>query len=423
MYHLSWWCGVVWCLALLFASTPAIAQNLDEYLKEIKANNPEYRAAHDRWQSALEQVEVASTLPDPKVTLGIFAQEVETRVGPQKQRLGLSQAIPWKGKLAFKRQRASEMAEKANSELMAISLKLATEFKTLFAELYYIGRSTVITSDHLKLLKDLEGVITERYETNAAHYNDLIRIQIEIDGLTDRLMTLQESANPVVALMNALLGRPVHQEMSFPESLPDLENPQDLQFKTMANSLPRQNPILLALDHQTAAERVSLKLAKKDYFPDFKLGLDWVNTGSAVSPISESGKDAIILSVGINLPVWRKKYSAAERSAVFRVSASEQQHDDTQAHLEANLKRALFKLNDANRKIRLYEDQIIPKAEESLSVVTSGFQTGNSSYLDLIESEKALLEFLLSLSLAKANQLKAVTAIEAVLGKSPFEKE
>jgi hypothetical protein len=41
----------------------------------------------------------------------------------------------------------------------------------------------------------------------------------------------------------------------------------------------------------------------------------------------------------------------------------------------------------------------------------------------LIEAEKALLEFLLSLSQAQANQLKAVTAIEAVLGKSPFEKE
>ena len=423
MYLPLRWCGVACCLALLFAGSPAIAQDLDEYLKEIRVNNPAYRAAHDRWQAALEQVDVASTLPDPNVKLGIFAQEVETRVGPQKQRLGVSQAIPWKGKLALKGQRAAEMANKAHSELEAVSLKLETEFKTLYAELYYIGRSVAITGDHLKLLNDLEAVITERYETNAAHYNDLIRIQIEIDGLSDRLKTQQESAPPVIALMNALLGRPVYQAMAYPESLPILDDDQKLQFQELANSLPRQNPMLLALDHQVAADRVSLGLAKKDYYPDFKVGLDWVNTGSAINPVPESGKDAIMLSVGINLPVWRKKYSAAERSAVSRVSASEQQRDDTKAHLEAGLKRALFKLDDANRKIRLYKDQIIPKAEESLSVTTSGFQTGDSTYLDLIEAEKALLEFLLSLSQAQANQLKAITAIEAVLGKSPFEKE
>ena len=394
------------------------------FSRKFRPTNPAYRAAHERWQAAFEQVEVVSTLPDPNVKLGIFAEEVETRVGPQKQRLGISQAIPWKGKLKLRGDRARELAHKARSELDAVTLKLETEFKTLYAELYYIGRSIAITGDHLKLLRDLEAVITERYETNAAHHNDLIRIQIEIDGLSDRLMTQRESAPPVSALMNAILGRPVHQAIPFPESLPVLGAARELQFQELANSLPQQNPLLRALDHQVGADRVSLGLAKKDYYPDFKIGLDWINTGSAINPtLPESGKDAIMLSVGINLPVWQKKYSAAERSAAFRVSASEQQRNDSQAHLEAGLKRALFQLDDANRKIRLYGDQIIPKAKESLSVITSGFQTGESSYLDLIEAEKALLEFLLSLSQAQANQLKAVTAIEAVLGKPSAEKE
>ena len=415
-------CGVACCLALLLAGNDAIAQDLNEYLEEIRTNNPAYRAAHDQWQATLEKVAVVSTLPDPNVRLGIFAQEVETRVGPQKQRLGVSQTIPWKGKLALKGQRAAEMANKARSELEAVSLKLETEFKNLYAELYYIGRAIAITGDHLKLLNDLEAVITERYETSAAHYNDLIRIQIEIDELSDRLRTQQESAPPVIAMMNAILGRPVYQTMTYPESLPKLGNDQ-LQFQSLASALPRQNPTLLALDYQIGADRVTLGLAKKDYYPDFRVGLDWINTGHAINPISESGKDAIMLSVGMNLPVWRKKYNAAERSAVSRVSTSEQQRDDTRAHLEAGLKRALFQLDDANRKIRLYKEQIIPKAEESLSVLTSGFQTGDSTYLDLIEAEKALLDFLLSLSQAQANQSKAISAIEAVTGKSLFAKE
>jgi len=423
MYLTRWWCAVFF-LTFLGSGNHAAAQNLDDYLEEIRIGSPAYRAAYERWQAARERIKVAKALPDPTVQLGVFAQEVETRVGPQKQRIGVSQVIPWKGKLALKGQRASRLAEKAKSELDAITLKLETEFKTLFADLYYIGRSIAITEDHLKLLKNLNAVITQRYETNAAKYNDMIRIQIEIDALADRLETQKASAPPVHALMNAILGRPVHQAIPFPDTIPMLDTAKNLEYEDVVNALPRRNPMLQALEHQISADRVALGLAKKDYYPDFKVGLDWINTGSAINPAQpESGKDPIMVSVGINLPMWRKKYSAAERSAAYSLTASEQRRHDAQSHLEADLRRALFKLDDANRKIRLYQDQIIPKAEESLSVLTSGFQTGDSSYLDLIDAEKALLEFLLSLSQAQANQLKAVTSIESILGEPPIEKE
>lgn len=417
------WCGAALFLFLLPAGKEAVAQELEGYIQEIRARNPAYQAAYQRWRVAKESIKIASSLPDPKVNLGFFVEEVETRVGPQKQRLGLSQAIPWKGKLALKGQRAEEMAHKAKMALGAVTLKLETDFKLLYAELFYTGRSISITLDHLELLKNLEAVITERYETNAAQYNDLIRIQIEIDALSDRLKTKEESSRPVASSMNAILGRPVERMLPYPSRLPVYAIPEKIDPEQLAVRLPRQNPMLKGLDHQIAADRVSLDLAKKNIFPDFRVGLDWINTGSAINPgLPASGKDPLILSVGLNLPIWKRKYKAIDRAAASRVEASMKQRNDAQAHLHASLKRALFQLDDANRKIQLYRDLIIPKAEESLTVITSGFQTGESSYLDLIEAEKALLEFLLSLTRAQTNQLKAITAIEAVLGEAPFEK-
>lgn len=397
------------------------AHELDSYLQEITTKNPAFQAAHQRWLAAQEQVEIVSTLPEPTANLGIFVQEVETRVGPQKQRLGFKQAIPWKGKRALKGDRAQEQANKAREAMGAIRLRLVTEFKRLYAEYYYLGKSIAITKDHLSLLKDLEMVVTERYQTNAAQYNDLIRIQIEIEGLSDRLKTQQESAPPISAAMNALLSRPVGQTLPFAPTLPDLHLPDDWSHAELLAKVASRHPDLKVLDRQVAADRVSVALAKKNYYPDFQVGLDWINTGKSISSTTpENGKDPIILSVGVKLPIQRKKYRAIERAKAFQVTASEKQREDTQAHLQASLKHGMFQLDDANRKIILYRDQIIPKAEESLNVTMSGFQTGDASYLDLINAEKVLLEFQLSFNLAESDRLKAMAAMEAALGEPPF---
>jgi hypothetical protein len=78
------------------------ASGLNEYLAYAALNNPGLEAAFNRWKAALEMVSQARTLPAPRFNYGCFIQEVETRVGPQEQRVGLSQMFPWFGKLRLR---------------------------------------------------------------------------------------------------------------------------------------------------------------------------------------------------------------------------------------------------------------------------------------------------------------------------------
>ena len=130
-----------------------------------------------------------------------------------------------------------------------------------------------------------------------------------------------------------------------------------------------------------------------------------------------------MVSVGINLPVWGKKINGQINASAHQVGSTESQIQNTQLQLDAQLQQALFLLDDSSRKLALFRDQIIPKATESLNVIASSFQTANATYLDLIQAEKALLEFSLSLHQADANRIKAISAITAVLGQSPFPIE
>lgn len=397
---------------LVFFGNSIAAQDLKMYLEQIK-QNPAYQAAYQAWKMAEEKPEIVSTLPDPTLMVGVFAEEVQTRVGPQKQRVSLSQAIPWKGELVLKAKQAQKEADRKRIEMDVIYLQLSSEFKALYADLYFIGRSLSITEDHLALLREMEQVITEKYETNSADYHDLLRIQIEIDALEDRLASIRDASEPIMAQMKAILGNKAAMNIPLPQKLPGFSEADRTQ---LLQDIERNHPLILSLSEQIEVDRLSVDLAQKDFYPDFKIGVDWINTGQAINPVPGSGNDAFMLSVGVNLPIWRGKYRANQRAATSKVMVAELQKKKTEDDLTARLQRGFFQLDESKRKLKLYGEHLIPKAQEALEVIQSSYATGNGLYSDLIKAEQTLLEFLLAYSQAEANQVKALVNIESLTG-------
>jgi outer membrane protein TolC len=117
------------------------ASRLNNYLAYAALNNPQLEAAFNRWKAALEMVSQARTLPDPRFNYGYFFQEVETRVRPQEQQVGVSQMFPWFGKLRLQGEAALGGANAAQQQYEAAKLKLFNEVKQAYYELYYLGRT------------------------------------------------------------------------------------------------------------------------------------------------------------------------------------------------------------------------------------------------------------------------------------------
>ena len=84
---------------------------ISDYLEYAAYNNPGLKAAFDRWTAALEKIKPARTLPDPRLSYSYYLSEVETRVGPQEYKLGISQKFPWFGKLDLKGEMAAQAAK------------------------------------------------------------------------------------------------------------------------------------------------------------------------------------------------------------------------------------------------------------------------------------------------------------------------
>ncbi|MBU4014313.1 MAG: hypothetical protein KJ550_12745, partial [Proteobacteria bacterium] len=68
---------------------------LADHLAYAALNNPGLKASFYRWKEALEKITQSRSLPDPRFNYTYFIKEVETRVGPQEQKIGLMQTFPW----------------------------------------------------------------------------------------------------------------------------------------------------------------------------------------------------------------------------------------------------------------------------------------------------------------------------------------
>jgi outer membrane protein TolC len=389
---------------------------LEDYLRYAALANPGLEAAFERWQAALYRIPQVTSLPDPRFTYRYYIEEVETRVGPQEHAFGLAQTFPWFGKLSLKGDMAAAAAEAERQRYEAARQALFYAVKDAYCEFYYLARAIAIVRANRDLMLRFEQVARKLYEGGSAPYAAVVRAQVELGRLENRLQTLEDLRGPIVAELNSALNRPVHAELPWPGTVP--EESIAVADQEVVDLAMAGNPDLAALAHSVVRESHAIELASKDYFPDITLGLDYIDTGSAIAPgTPDSGKDPIIAMLSVNVPIWHGKYKAGEREARSGYLAAVKAREERANALGARVKMTLYRYRDAERRIDLFGDTLVPKAEQSLRAIDASFQGGEASFLDVVDALRVLLEFELSRERALADHAQRLAELEMLVGQ------
>ena len=388
---------------------------LDDYIRYALLNNPGLKSLYEKWQAALEKVTPAKTLPDPKLTFNKYITEVETRVGPQKYAIGISQTFPWFGKLDLKAKAALEAANAEKAQYNARKLMLVAKVKKVYYQYSYLAQAIKITQDNIKLVSSFEDVATAKYKSGAGLQNAVIKIQVELGKMDDRLSSLEDLITPVAAKLNSAMNRPSAAALPLPEEIPFEKI--TLDKSELIDLLKSDNPNLKALDYMAKRDDYLVSLSKKNYYPDIMLGVNYIDTAKRydASP-SDNGKDPLVASISINLPIWRKKYDSQKREAQAEHRSVLRSREETENSLIADLEMAVFELRDADRKIKLYRDTLLVKAEQNVNINQLAFSSDKTDFLNLIDAQRVLLEFQLAEKKALADYGKASADIEMLTG-------
>ena len=388
---------------------------LSDYLAYAALNNPELESAFYRWKAELAAMPREEALPDPMVSYGYYIREVETRVGPQRHRFGISQMFPWFGKRRLKGEIAMQAAMVAFQNYEQKKLELFYRVKTAWQEYYYLGRAIDIMRENIRLLSDMEASMRSRYKLGERSHSDIIRLHVEQDKLNDRLEALEELKVPLRAELNAALNRPVNEYVPEIKSL----SPSDLEllFEELAAQLEQHSPRIQALEEEKTKAALSLKLARKKYFPDITLGVSYIQTDDAiVEGVEDSGKDPVIGTLALNLPIWFDKNKSSVSSASHRLKAVSKAREDVTNNLVSQLKMAFYRYEDARRKVRLYTDSLIPTARESLKVLQMDYSAAASDFSAMIDAQRLLLELEFSFERALTDSARYLAQISRLTG-------
>ncbi len=396
---------------------PKLGENatLDDYIHYALLNNAGLRAAFDRWKAALERVAPARTLPDPRFTYANYIKEVETRVGAQEHKFGLTQTIPWFGKLDLRGKIAVQSAMAVQQNYEDKKLNLIYRINKIYHEYCYLTQAINITKDNVMLLTHFESVARAKYRGGVGLQSAVIKAQVELGKLEDQLSSLQDLTRPVAAKLNMALNRPSHLTLPAPKEIPTGES--NITNNELYLLLRTQNPKLKAFDFLAAKEDLAVKLAKKNYFPDVTLGVDYIDTVSRtdINP-DDNGKDPLIAKLSVNVPIWQRKYNALTKEAKARHRSVIRERKENENSLIADLEIALYKLRDADRKINLYGNTLLPKAEQNVKITQLAFSSDKAGFLDLIDSQRILLGFQLEYKRALADRAQRFAEIAMLTG-------
>jgi len=389
-------------------------QPVELYISHALSQNPDVQAARKRVDAAAYRVPQAASLRDPTFGVTAFVEPVQTAAGEQEVSLTASQHLPWFGKLATRAAAAEAETNVARAQLAAVELEVVAEVKRSYYELYFIQRAIRITKDNRRLLLDFVRIADSKYRTGRATQQDVLRAQVEVSDLDNQLIRLRQQLDSSQAKLARLLHVSPDTPVRALEETPRKQIPRDLDrlYEQAIAGRPELHAQLAAIRR----ERRNVELARLDYLPDLTAGATWIGTSSSgLSPVA-NGEDPLLLGFSVNVPIYRKRLAAGVREAESRVVAGTRQYDSLRDRTAESVKDLYAQATSQYDLVRLFREDIIPKAEQTLEVSQAAYQVGDVDFLQLIDNWEQLLRFRIAYHRLESQLQQTLAALERVVG-------
>jgi outer membrane protein TolC len=254
--------------------------------------------------------------------------------------------------------------------------------------------------------------------------SEVLRIQLEIIELESNIESILSEIVAEKARFNALLNRPAESEVGLPDQFSQI--PFLLNVEAVLQKMKNQNPMLGMVQEETLAYEAKLEMDKKMGYPMFGVGFQYMligktpetnipGTGTEMEEMTDmdnstnnssmksmNGKDMWMPMISISIPIYRNKYKAVQKESKLLRQAGEEKYTDTFNRLQAELYRYKHQLDDAARKIALYQKQS-EIARTTYDLIVQEFASGKSDLSDAIQIQRQLLDYQLKESESIAN--------------------
>lgn len=393
-------------LALLCATARA-DDSLDAWIATALEKNPGLLAARQKWEAAKQKVPAARSLEDPMIGVDVERMGTTRFDRYSDTEWMASQKLPWFGKRGARASVAALEAEAEGYRYLELMRKVRGNVTVAYWDLWLARRSAEIAGENRDLMKQFAAVARTRYETGEGMQADLLRAQVELAKMENEAITMQREASVAEAVVNRLLNAPpdTPRPLEKPAELPKLE----ATLEELQGRARKYCCILLSFLRAKEAKEAAVRVAKLEGTPDFEFRVE------ARQYNGRSGFQEYDTGVFLNFPwLWRGKYRAMVREAQADLKMAEADFEDEVNATLLDIKEMFTKTEASSRLIKLYDAEVLPQARQLVESTRVNYETGATTFLELVEAQRALRDAQLDYDRARAQFAKDHARLEQI---------
>ncbi len=363
---------------LIFVPALSAGDPFEALVREAYVQSPALQAAHARWQAEEARIAQATALPDPLVSYGYFVRRMETR-----QQFRVEQMFPAWGQRRLRGEVAESGLQAAAESVESVAADLRLEVLRAAADYALVIESIAVVEEDLEALEALIEVAGRRYEAGEGSQTDLLRLESERDRLRNERVSWEARKTPSRARISSLIGGSVDTLLDEIERIPETGPVPEISPHWMA-WVREHNPELRRAAVEVQQAELERALARTSSRPEIMLGIEYMEN-------RRSAPDEVMAMVGVSLPIWQGRYRAERRESLARLRERQMEERALHNQIEGTLHRLHFAWADAERRERLYREQLIPRANQTLELMEADYRVGRVGFLDWMEIRRSLL--------------------------------
>ena len=384
------------------------------------AQSPQLRAL-DAHSLALGTIpSQVGSLPDPVLSLNALNLPTDTFELDQEPmtqiQFAVSQKFPFPGKRRLRSDVAEFEAQAAQSRTLEHRDAITGAVRSAWWRLFYFDRALEIVAQNQDLMRDFVEIARTKYSVGKGLQQDVLLAQLELSRLLDREVRLRGRKRNSQAELNALLDRPTDNTVSLAANshntnLPELPAEAELLSRAVESRhlLDVHRDLLGAADRQVA-------LARKDVYPDFRLGAGYgIRQGD--DPLRGERPDFFSVMFSVNVPL----YHGSKQSKAIEQRNSERERrkyglDDVYRGVEASITRRLADYEAAREQVLLFDTAIIPQAQQTVASMLAGYQVNQVDFLNVMNGQLMLYNAQIDYWESMSDAKRALASLAAAVG-------
>jgi outer membrane protein, heavy metal efflux system len=383
---------------------------LDEVVRTALARNPGVQSAAHTVAAQRAKVKQASALPDPNFGIGWMGNiqpfSVQTGDPSSYRSVSAMQMLPFPGKRSLRGQIASKEADASQWDVEAVRRRVTADLKASFYDYWYYDKAIRTTQQNRDLLTKLSQIAEARYRVGKGMQADVLRSQVEISMLLQKLTTLEQQRATAQARLNTLMARdpeaPLPPAADIPKASPLNYSLEDLYKLARQNDTEYQR-----MQKMVERNQLAVSLAHKDYLPDLSVG--YMYEQRPLMP------DMHGLTFTVNIPVFYKSKQREEvRQATEEGLSAASARDNRQNELYFDLKQNYLAAKASENLLKLFSQGVVPQSSLALESSMSAYQVGNVDFLTVMGNFTTVLNYQTDYYRELANYQTALARMEAL---------